>query len=312
MGGGTGTSLDEMDGLTYRPRTKETRDIYGGILHLLHLRLGDVTQEILRSAADEAICTLKDDTLKDLDKKDIIDSMLSDKLTTDQFSALVNLSKKLTDFDPEEEQRLRQLEEKAGQAMDDDQGVALIIDEDDEESSDEEGYEVRDDDASEDEEEDLLIEGQADNTGDEPRYGAASDEEDMEEEDIVKVENRKRDKKDVLDVSPHEIDVHYLQRLLGKYYNDALEAQGLAGAAYDILGDAKDARDCENRLCELFNFDHFDLVKILVHNRETIYWCIQLAKADAEAKPDLEEEIENRGLGDILQRLKLGPVERAE
>ena len=58
------------------PKTKITRNAYEEMLSEVHKILGDVPEDILRSAADEVISTLKDVDMKASDKQREIESLL--------------------------------------------------------------------------------------------------------------------------------------------------------------------------------------------------------------------------------------------
>lgn len=64
-------------------------------------------QEIVRCAADATLEYLKDEDLKDFDKKEI-DDLLGVSLSSKQFNELVNLGKKITDYDAEDEATIPQ------------------------------------------------------------------------------------------------------------------------------------------------------------------------------------------------------------
>ena len=57
-----------VEGLTYRPRTAETREVYQLILSFVQTTLGDQAQDIVRRAADTVLETLKNDK-KDFEKE---------------------------------------------------------------------------------------------------------------------------------------------------------------------------------------------------------------------------------------------------
>ena len=135
----------ELDGLRYIPRTDETRSVYELVLTMIQSALGDQTTEVVRSAADTAIEILKDDSVRDLDKKREMETFLG-PLPEEKFSQYVNLSKQLTDY---EEDTSAHAETSTG--VDDEAGVAVLFDNEEEESNpDEETYVVRE--ASDDEE----------------------------------------------------------------------------------------------------------------------------------------------------------------
>jgi len=58
-----------IDENIYKPKTKETRIAYEQLLTVIQQSLGDQPQEILHGAADEILSVLKNERLKDLEKK---------------------------------------------------------------------------------------------------------------------------------------------------------------------------------------------------------------------------------------------------
>ena len=86
-------ATENVEGLTYRPCTAETREVYELILSIVNQVLGDQANDIVRSAADTVLETLKNDSLKDFDKKKEIEDILGN-FTNESFSQLVSLSKK--------------------------------------------------------------------------------------------------------------------------------------------------------------------------------------------------------------------------
>lgn len=61
--------VDEMVGIIYRPKTQETRQTYDVLLSFLQEALGDQPRDILCGAADEVLAVLKNDKLKEKEKK---------------------------------------------------------------------------------------------------------------------------------------------------------------------------------------------------------------------------------------------------
>ncbi|KAI0310342.1 hypothetical protein OF83DRAFT_1178651 [Amylostereum chailletii] len=61
-------ATQDVEGLTYRPRTAETREVYELILSSVHQVLGDQAQDIVCSAADAVLEMLKNESMKDFDK----------------------------------------------------------------------------------------------------------------------------------------------------------------------------------------------------------------------------------------------------
>ena len=99
----------------------------------VHQALGDQAQDIVRSAADTVLESLKNEGLKDLDKKREIEEVIG-SISSERFSQLLNLSKKLTDYNAEDEEMGDPDIEKKDAEIDDEVGVAVVFD-------DEEGFE---------------------------------------------------------------------------------------------------------------------------------------------------------------------------
>lgn len=90
-------------GLKYRPQTQATQTTFNFILAIVAKKLGNVPQEIVYSAADVILEDLKDEGLKDFEKKEEIDDILRACLSLEEFNELVNLGKKITDYDVDDE-----------------------------------------------------------------------------------------------------------------------------------------------------------------------------------------------------------------
>lgn len=63
-------------------------------------------REIICGAADEVLAVLKNDRLKDRERKKETESLLGSTLTEERFALLVNLGKKITDFGAKEEDKI--------------------------------------------------------------------------------------------------------------------------------------------------------------------------------------------------------------
>jgi len=100
-------TMNIQDDRLYRPKTRETRQVYEGFLAIVQKHMGDVSLEYLRGAADEVLSILKMDTMNDATKKVEIQVIL-DKMTDETFNQLVVMSQQLIDFDPEEIARARE------------------------------------------------------------------------------------------------------------------------------------------------------------------------------------------------------------
>ena len=83
---------------------------------------------------------------------------------------------------------------------------------------------------------------------------------------------------------PLDIDAHWLQRKLSKYYEEAMTSQKKAMEVLDILQKAADNRECENQLVLLLGYDCFDFIKMLLKNRNMILYCTLLSSAQSEVE----------------------------
>jgi hypothetical protein len=116
-----------IEGLTYRPRTVETREVYQLILSSVHTALGDQAQDIVHSAADAVLETLKNDNLKDFDKKKEIEEVIGN-ISNEQLSQLITLS---TDYNAEDEDTINPDLERKEAEIDEQGGIAAVFDKED-------------------------------------------------------------------------------------------------------------------------------------------------------------------------------------
>ena len=287
-------ATQDVEGLTYRPRTAETRDVYELILSTVHFALGDQAQDVVRSAADTVLETLKSENMKDFDKKKDVEEVLG-PVTGETFSQLINLSKKITDYGAEDETMADPDMERKDAEIDDEVGVAVVFDEEEQESDEEEGYEIRDE--SDDDEEG--VEGEKD-------AEAEGEEEDDDALVIGGASSSKAGAKAKADrdiVSPHSIDAFWVQRLVGEVYTDPQTASDKTIAVMSILGSESGLRDCENQLMELFDYQSFNVITKFLKNRDVVVWCTKLARSDANERVDVEVAMREKGLGWILREL---------
>uniref|UniRef100_A0A8R1HT44 Pre-mRNA-splicing helicase BRR2-like plug domain-containing protein n=1 Tax=Caenorhabditis japonica TaxID=281687 RepID=A0A8R1HT44_CAEJA len=110
----------------YKPRTQETKQTYEVILAFIHEAIGDVPREVLCGAADEVLITLKNDKIREKEKKKEVETLLG-SLTDERTAVLINLAKKITDFSIEEENKVE------GDEIDENEGVNVQFDSDEEE-----------------------------------------------------------------------------------------------------------------------------------------------------------------------------------
>jgi pre-mRNA-splicing helicase BRR2 len=313
-----------VEGIRYRPRTPGTRATYDLIITTVANSLGDVSHEVVRSAADAVLEYLKDDDMKDFDKKKEIDDLLGVSMNPKQFNELVNLGKKITDYDAQDDDEVMGDGEDAGEGgaeIDDRQGVAVVFDDNSEDEEDGEMInEVREESSDEEADEEDNPEAEEKATA-----GGAGEDRDEEELDLVEGEamiidsagessTAKASGKDKYFISAREIDAYWLQRQVGLIYSDAHIQQVKTKQALHILsgvsdegedGEEKPLREIENELIELFDYEHNELVQKLVANRDKVVWLTRLAQAeDTEARNVAEREIANEGLRWILDELR--------
>jgi pre-mRNA-splicing helicase BRR2 len=123
----------DIEGLRYRPRTAATKDVYDLIATETARKMGgDYGLAVTASATDSILEYLKDETLKDFDKKKEIDDILGVTLTSQEMNMLVNLGKKITDYDAQDDDEEMGDEAGDGADIDERQGVAVDFGEDDE------------------------------------------------------------------------------------------------------------------------------------------------------------------------------------
>ena len=243
---------------TYRPKTKETKAAYEQLLVRIRNALGDLPGDILRGAADEVIAVLKNDRMKDSERKVEIEKLVN-KLRDESFAELVQLGQRITDYSAAEDAEVVE------DNVDDEIGVAVVFDEDEEEE-DSDLDEIRD---ASDEDEDMAMQMQE--TSKEVKLAAVGDDSDEEDEDLLKAQ---------------EIDAYWLQRKVGEYFEDAMEAKTKADEALATMQEL-DGRECENKLVMLLDaYDKFDFIKVLLKNRNKIVYCTLLARAQNDEERD--------------------------
>ena len=310
-----------IEGIKYRPRTTATKATYDLILTTVAQGLGDVPHDVVRSAADAALETLKNDTIKDFDKKKEIDDLLGMVMGSKDFNELVNLGKKITDYDAQDDEDGTSAPHGGaeGADLDERQGVAVVFDESDEDEDGEaRDYQVRDgdddtdDEANEDKDqqgpEGAPIDGEA--RTDDHDNGVEGEDEMIIDSDIgPDLESITRTER--ADTIPaHEIDAYWLQRQIGQIYSDPHVQQEKSRSAFRTLeGEDQGAeislREIENDLMELFDYEHHDLVRKLISNRDKLIWLTRLGRADdADARDLIERQMISHGHRGILEELR--------
>eukprot|EP00061_Rhincodon_typus_P019091 g48546.t1 len=232
--------IDEMVGIVYKPKTKETRETYEVLLSFIQAALGDQPRDILCGAADEVLAVLKNDKLRDKERRKEIEMLLG-QLEDTRYHVLVNLGKKISDYGGDKE--VQNMDDN----IDETYGVNVQFESDEEEGDEDAFGEVREEASDEDtegEEADISCTLSA-------NLGAAGD--------VLSAKKK--------DLHPRDIDAFWLQRQLSRFYDDAIMSQKKADEVLDILKTAGDDRECENQLVLLLGFNTFDFIKILRQHR---------------------------------------------
>ncbi|KAL9632039.1 MAG: hypothetical protein Q9164_005558, partial [Protoblastenia rupestris] len=306
-----------VEGLKYRPRTPATRQTYDLILTTTANNLGDVPHEVVRSAADAILEYLKDENMKDFDKKKEVDDLLGVTMSSKEFNELFNLSKKITDYDQDDDVNANGEDAggEDGAELDERQGVAVEFDDEEDDEDRAQTFEVRDGDESSDEEADA-----DDEAGDRAVTNGNRDADPAEEsgeemiidgnlDDAGETKSRQVGKKDV---PVREIDAYWLQRQIGAIYDDAHIQQTKTHEALQVLsglskeGEEMPLREIENEMMELFDYEHHDLVEKLIMNRDKVVWVTRWRRAaeDPKAQATVEREMVSHGHREILDEIQ--------
>jgi len=245
------------------------------MLSLIHSTLGDQPQDVIRSATDIVLEFLKDeeDLKKDLDKKREIEGVLGVQLDTQTFTELISLGKKITDYAEEESgQGQNPDEEKAEGEIDDDVGVAVVFEDDE----DEDGQGGEDD---EDEVGGFEVRGESD---EEEELEAAPEVKDDAVDESVMIGGASSNKKKSSQLTARDIDGFWLQRLVASVYPDPHEATTKTTEALTLLSSESNARDLENSLMDLFDYNHFEITNSSCQIENELYGALvsqELVKA---------------------------------
>ncbi|XP_027343786.1 DExH-box ATP-dependent RNA helicase DExH12 [Abrus precatorius] len=278
--------LSTSDDGVYQPKTKETRAAYEALLSVIQNQLGGQPLSIVSAAADEILAVLKNDVVKNPDKKKEIEKLLN-PIANHVFDQLVSIGKLITDFQEATDAPNGNAAIDGEEGLDDDVGVAVEFEENEDED------EESDLDIVQDEEEDDDDLAEPNGTG-AMQMGAGIDDEDMEEAN------------EGMSLNVQDIDAYWLQRKISQAFEQQIDpqlCQKLAEEVLKILAEGDD-REVENKLLFHLEFDKFSLIKFLLRNRLKIVWCTRLARAqDQEEREKIEEEMKGTELQPILEQL---------
>ncbi|VDO26060.1 unnamed protein product [Onchocerca flexuosa] len=269
-----GDSNTELMGL-YKPRTQETRQTYEAILAYIQDAIGDQPRDILCGAADEVLAVLKSDKIREKDRKKEVELLLG-SLTDERIAVLINLAKKITDFSVDDEKGKFDNQDEIDETI----GVNVQFDDSDDEAEGDEGMEEEVKEEGSDGEDEGGVEAVFEETL-KARY--------VDEDD----ENAAGERKGNLHA--RDIDAHWIQRSLSKFYKDPIVAQQKVNEVLQVLKEASDDRDCENQLVLLLGFDQFEFIKVLRQHRQMILYCTLLKQAqEGKERENIEKEMLSR------------------
>ncbi|KAF5455565.1 hypothetical protein F2P56_025126 [Juglans regia] len=265
----------------YQPKTKETRAAYEAMLSVIQQQLGGQPLSIVSGAADEILAVLKNDILKNPDKKKEIEKLLN-PIPNPVFDQLVSIGRLITDYQDGGDAS-GPAAANGDDALDDDVGVAVEFEENEEEDEESDLDMVQED---EDDDDDVV---EANGAGAMQMGGGIDDDDDM------------RDANESMSLNALSIGAYWLQGKISEAFEkqiDPQQCQKLAEDVLKILAEGDD-REVESKLLVLLQFDKFSLIKFLLRNRLKIVWCTRLARAeDDDQKKKIEEEM--MGLGPEL------------
>ena len=270
----------------YQPKTKETRAAYEAMLSVIQQQLGGQPLSIVSGAADEILAVLKNDAVKNPDKKKEIEKLLN-PIPNQVFDQLVSIGKLITDFQEGSDAANGTSAMDGDDGLDDDVGVAVEFEENEDDDDESDLDQVQE----EEEDEDDVAEP---NGSGGMQMGGGIDDEDME------------DANEGMSLNVQDIDAYWLQRKISQAFEqqiDPQQCQKLAEEVLKILAEGDD-REVENKLLIHLEFDKFSLIKFLLRNRLKIVWCTKLARAqDQEEREKIEEEMKGTDLQPILEQL---------
>jgi pre-mRNA-splicing helicase BRR2 len=318
----------------YQPTTDHSRDAYERLLSLLstgkEFNLSNQGSNVIKDAAQEVIAILKDETLRDPEKHTAISDLLTGKpvdtigaVTIEHFTNMVQIGKQLDDYHLS---AATSATATSGNGAEEDQevegemGVAVVFQEDGENESDKNNDSDDDhtavlhssDETSSDDDDDA----DDDEEGDEDNIVKLDDDDELNDNAEkrvlvadVKKSSKLKQKDRILTV--HEIDAHYLQRLVSKYISDADEAVQKADEILNIIRMAPpqssienssttvmDLRECENQLLVLLGFDMFDIIQLILQNRIKIWATVSMKRASTDSeRTQIQQTLENESTG---------------
>ncbi|KCV68921.1 hypothetical protein H696_04341 [Fonticula alba] len=279
-------TFNELESGAYVPRTTQTREAFEHMLTFVQQFLDGMPQDIVRGATDEILSILKDDKLRDHDRKTQVEALLGTgaTLSTDRFSQLLNLGRAITDFGSDTGNVVS--------ATTADVGVSVLFDADDDEAAANAeaasgqsalSYEALDDDHLDQDEGDELAMDQQIRASDlipsgegGPGAGTAS---------VMAAPAGAGAGSSQARLQPHQVGAQWLQAQLQPFFPDEQTRFNSANEILDILEEATSLRDSESGLVDFFgpNEKVFPLIRLLTRNRNVVLYCTRFHQAQNPA-----------------------------
>lgn len=252
-----------FENISYNPTNEETAHIFDLIMIQVSHLLPDTSHDVVISASDSILEILKTDADMTLKRKELT-QLLEFNIGDVELNDLANLANRITDYlvGPVEEDE------------DEGAGIAVVFDEDSEEEEEE------------DEVEDV-----------EEETNEVHDDFSSTEKIITNSETSSKSQL----IPLFDIDQFYIQRKLTQLYTseDPSKIDLLNNECLRFLSDETlSVRDLENELMELFEYNHFEFVQLIMENR----WRIAYRIAYVKAKDEESREV-------ILSKMKLKKIE---
>lgn len=273
-----------LENISYHPTNEETAHIFDLIMVEIHNFLPDSSHDVIISAADSVLEILKQEDTTPPQKRKEITELLDTQINDIEFNGLINLAKRITDYEVQ----------MISQEMDDDEndgGIAVVFDNSDDDEED--GI-----DDNENEEGNMEDESQTEEV-EEPGN-------DLTDEAVIKNAEESEKKTDVIPL--HEIDQFYLQRKVSSALSDSdpSAVQQVTNSFMEFLSDSKlSTRELENELMDLMNYENFELIKLSIENRWRLVFKIKLLENESEEyKEKILEDMKMLNLDSLISEFE--------
>jgi len=277
-------SNDMEQKFNYNPKTAETKSIYEAILNIVNTVLPEADiHNITQAATDELLTDLKNSNLSDKEKKRNTKELLGNNLTDAQFSNLINLSSKLTDYKPPKSSRIHE-------NVEDTNDLNIEIDDYKEEEENDIYGEVQDSESDDD-----GVEADTNTILNISQSAAGTISQIPGTSTVLPSSGHYTQQRNIVStdkLNANDIDAFWLQRTLSKHFTDPSECQKCTKDILEVLKNAKGEQELENKLLRIVGRDRFDLVRMFRENRAMIFYCTKLSSAQsAEERLKIENEM---------------------